>query len=109
MERWIAGAAVLIPGHIYAKIARLLPMVHPYQPINPPRKRRQAGRTPYAPRGIMPVVMNKICLVMVLKEETAGLGRCLDSVKPLIDHWIICDVGCANGKRSVIEESLRGI
>jgi hypothetical protein len=32
-----------------------------------------------------------ICLCMIVKNEAPVIRRCLDSVLPLIDHWVIVD------------------
>ena len=34
-----------------------------------------------------------ICLSMIVRDEAHIITRCLDSVKPYIDRWIICDTG----------------
>src|SRR5207253_8341109 len=54
-------------------------------------------------------MLKTICLVMIVKNEAAVIGRCLDSVKGIINHWVICDTGSTDGTQQVIEESLRGI
>ena len=33
----------------------------------------------------------KICLNMIVKNESKVIERCLASVKPLIDYWVIFD------------------
>lgn len=34
-----------------------------------------------------------ICLAMIVRDEAHVIRRCLDSVRPFIDHWIVCDTG----------------
>jgi len=34
-----------------------------------------------------------ICLAMIVRDEAHIIRRCLDSVRPYIDHWIVCDTG----------------
>jgi glycosyltransferase involved in cell wall biosynthesis len=34
-----------------------------------------------------------ICLAMIARDEAHIIRRCLDSVSPYIDHWIVCDTG----------------
>jgi len=53
--------------------------------------------------------MSTICLVMIVRNEAAILGRCLDSVRETIDHWIICDTGSTDRTKEIIHESLTGI
>src|ERR1051325_11698415 len=50
-----------------------------------------------------------ICLVMIVKNEAAVIRRCLEAVKPIISHWIICDTGSTDGTPAIIREILRGI
>src|SRR6266511_4634173 len=50
-----------------------------------------------------------ICLVMIVKDEAAVIRRCLESVKPVITHWVICDTGSTDDTRRIIEETLAGI
>jgi tetratricopeptide (TPR) repeat protein len=50
--------------------------------------------------------MKTLCLVMIVKDQAEGLGRGLDSVKGLISHWVVADMGSTDGTRKVIEESI---
>jgi len=34
-----------------------------------------------------------ICLAMIVRDEAHIIRRCFDSVRPYIDHWIVCDTG----------------
>jgi glycosyltransferase involved in cell wall biosynthesis len=43
-----------------------------------------------------------ICLSMIVKNEADVITRCLASVLPLIDYWIICDTGSTDGTRDAI-------
>lgn len=43
-----------------------------------------------------------ICLAMIVKNEATVIERCLTSVLPLIDHWIICDTGSTDGTQDVV-------
>lgn len=47
-----------------------------------------------------------ICLNMIVKDEKAVIERCLNSVKPYIDHWIIVDTGSTDGTQAIIEKCL---
>ena len=44
----------------------------------------------------------KICLSMIVKNEAHVIRRCLDSVRPIIDHWIIVDTGSTDGTQDVV-------
>lgn len=51
----------------------------------------------------------KICLNMIVKNETAVIRRCLDSAKPLIDSWVIVDTGSNDGTQKMIQEHMKEI
>src|ERR1700730_6382681 len=49
-----------------------------------------------------------ICLVMIVKNESGVIERCLNSARPHIDSWIIVDTGsdddtCERVERTLIE------
>ncbi|MEV6582150.1 glycosyltransferase [Streptomyces sp. NPDC051582] len=50
-----------------------------------------------------------ICLCMIVKNESAVIERCLDSVRDLIDTWVISDTGSTDGTQELIRSALRGI
>src|SRR6266446_2172189 len=50
-----------------------------------------------------------ICLCMIVKDEAAVICRCLESVKPIINHWVICDTGSTDRTPDIIRETLSGI
>ncbi len=43
-----------------------------------------------------------VCLNMIVKNESAVITRCLESVLPLIDTWVICDTGSTDGTQQII-------
>ncbi len=52
---------------------------------------------------------SKICLNMIVKNESAVIRRCLESVKPLIDYWVIVDTGSKDGTQEIIREYMKEI
>lgn len=46
---------------------------------------------------------------MIVKDESAVIERCLSSVVPLIDHWVIVDTGSSDDTPQIIERALDGI
>lgn len=50
-----------------------------------------------------------ICLNMIVKNERHVITRCLNSVKPIIDYWIIVDTGSTDNTQGVIQECMKGI
>jgi Glycosyl transferase family 2 len=51
----------------------------------------------------------KVCLNMIVKNEAPVIRRCLDSVLPLIDSWVIVDTGSTDGTQKIIRKHLRGL
>jgi tetratricopeptide (TPR) repeat protein len=43
-----------------------------------------------------------ICLSMIVKNEAHVIERCLRSMLPLIDHWVISDTGSTDGTQAII-------
>ena len=50
-----------------------------------------------------------VCLVMIVKNESHVIERCLRSVLPFITHWVICDTGSEDGTQGKIQEILQNI
>lgn len=50
-----------------------------------------------------------LCLVMVVRNDAQVITRCLDSVRPIISTWVICDAGSTDGTQDKIRDSLDGI
>lgn len=50
-----------------------------------------------------------ICLNMIVKNEGPVIARCLDSVKDLIDYWVIVDTGSTDDTKQKIKDILREI
>lgn len=50
---------------------------------------------------------NKICLNMIVKNESKIIERCIKSVYHLIDTWCIVDTGSTDGTQEIIKELLK--
>lgn len=51
----------------------------------------------------------RIVFTAIVKNESAVIRRCLESVKPFIDAWAISDTGSTDGTQEIIRETLAGI
>lgn len=49
-----------------------------------------------------------ICLAMIVKNEEQDIKRCLDSVAPYIDYWVISDTGSEDNTMPLIQEIMDG-
>ncbi len=56
-----------------------------------------------------PFVDATICLNMIVKNESRVIERCLNTVKPLIDTWVIVDTGSTDGTQEIIQKALKTI
>ena len=45
-----------------------------------------------------------VSLVMIVKNESKIIKRCLDSVKEYIDYWVICDTGSTDGTQELVRQ-----
>lgn len=50
-----------------------------------------------------------VCLNMIVKDESPVIRRCLASVKPIIDYWVIVDTGSSDGTQQIIKDFLADI
>ena len=46
---------------------------------------------------------------MIVKDEAHVIRRCLDSVRPYINHWVIVDTGSTDGTQEVIRTHYRDL
>ena len=46
---------------------------------------------------------------MIVKDESAVICRCLASVKPYIDYWVIVDTGSTDGTQEIIRDFMKDI
>ena len=57
----------------------------------------------------MPPSGQTICLCMIVKNEATVIRRCLDSVRPIIDHWIVVDTGSTDGTQDIVRAHFRDL
>ncbi len=50
-----------------------------------------------------------VCLCMIVKVEAGVTERCLESVRGVVDYWVICDTGSTDGTEDVVRRLLDGI
>ena len=48
----------------------------------------------------------KICLAMLVRNEAPVIARCLASVRPLIDQWVVVDTGSTDGTPDIVRNAL---
>lgn len=53
--------------------------------------------------------LNGICLNMIVKDESLVICRCLESIKPLINYWVIVDTGSTDDTKAKIKEFMKEI
>jgi tetratricopeptide (TPR) repeat protein len=54
-------------------------------------------------------VRTPVTLCMIVRDEADVIGRCLESVRPLIESWVICDTGSTDATIEVVHEALAEI
>ena len=50
-----------------------------------------------------------VCLNMIVKNEAQIIERCLESLRPHIDFWVIVDTGSSDGTQDLIRALLREV
>ena len=53
--------------------------------------------------------MSRLGLHMIVKDESPVIERCLRSVLPLIDWWVISDTGSTDGTQDLIRRTMAGV
>ncbi|VEB21891.1 tetratricopeptide repeat-containing glycosyltransferase [Avibacterium volantium] len=53
--------------------------------------------------------MKSLCLVMIVRNESKVIKRCLDNVKDKINYWVIVDTGSEDNTKEIILETLKDI
>jgi glycosyltransferase involved in cell wall biosynthesis len=68
-------------------------------------------RSGYVVRREPAVQTPTICLNLIVKNETKVLARCLDSIVPFVDAWLIVDTGSTDGTQEHVRQyfASRGI
>src|SRR5258708_5852510 len=51
----------------------------------------------------------RICLNMIVKNEAAVIRRCLATVKPWLDYWVIVDSGSSDGTQDIGREFMKDV
>ncbi|MFE4422567.1 glycosyltransferase [Streptomyces sp. NPDC056817] len=79
----------------------------PFRPLECTSRRDRVG--PASLRGFewldwMAPVKSTVCLNMIVKDEAPVIRRCLESVRPLIDTWVIVDTGSTDGTQDIIRD-----
>ena len=54
-------------------------------------------------------MQHAVVLNMIVKNEAPVIARCLASVKPWIDHWVIVDTGSTDGTQDIVREFMQGV
>jgi glycosyltransferase involved in cell wall biosynthesis len=52
--------------------------------------------------------MPRLGLHMIVKDEAPVIERCLRSVLPLLDWWVICDTGSTDGTQEIVRRTMAG-
>ena len=50
-----------------------------------------------------------LCLAMIVKDEAPVIVRCLASVRPLIDNWVVCDTGSSDDTQTIVREFMMDV
>lgn len=79
------------------------------KPVKPPEVTTPAQPVEQTVPKEAPGGKKTICLNMIVKDEEPVITRCLGSVKPIIDYWVIVDTGSSDKTKEVIREFMKDI
>src|SRR5580698_1140027 len=48
----------------------------------------------------------RVCLSMIIKNESKVIERCLRSVRPFVHSWAICDTGSTDGTQELVRKTM---
>lgn len=66
-------------------------------------RRRSNAPIDYVP------AMARVGLHMIVKDEAHVIERCLRSVRPFIDWWVVCDTGSTDGTQQLVQRLLADV
>src|ERR1700761_8914059 len=46
---------------------------------------------------------------MIVRDEAPVIGRCLASVRGLVDHWVVVDTGSTDGTQDLVRAAMAGV
>jgi glycosyltransferase involved in cell wall biosynthesis len=53
--------------------------------------------------------MKTVCLDMIVKNESRVIQRCLESVKTIVQYWVIVDTGSTDGTKEIVRDVLKDV
>jgi glycosyltransferase involved in cell wall biosynthesis len=110
IEAWIkersAGELTAINRSIQSPLEQLYPL---YKDTATTPNAKAASLMPSRPTQVAKPGAATICLNMIVKNEAPVIARCLNSARPLIDHWVIVDTGSTDGTPDIIRETLKDV
>jgi len=53
--------------------------------------------------------MKTLCAALIVKNESNVISRCLSSLKPYIDYWLVCDTGSTDSTKEMVQSELSEI